>query len=237
MTTLTLAAIDPLWEPLGRFLQRAASVFPVLLAILVVLTAGLALAWLLDRATVRLLRLLRFDRVAQRSHVSDALHRAGLVHPPSTLVGQVVRWVVVVITLVAALSILSTEATDSVVAAMVSYLPRLAAALLILVVGYAVSTFLGRSILLWAVNTRLRGARTLVRVVQLLVWVFFLALALDNLGFGRTVALVVLAILLGGAVLAAALAYGLAGKELARESLDQMLLDVRDEDRDTMSHL
>jgi hypothetical protein len=87
------------------------------------------------------------------------------------------------------------------------------------------------------VNTRLRGARTLVRVVQLLVWVFFLALALDNLGFGRTVALVVLAILLGGAVLAAALAYGLAGKELARESLDQMLLDVRDEDRDTMSHL
>jgi hypothetical protein len=48
---------------------------------------------------------------------------------------------------------------------------------------------------------------------------------------------VVLAILLGGGVLALALAYGLAGKELARESLDVMLRDVRDEDRDTLSHL
>lgn len=234
---MTLYAIDPLLEPLGRFLQRAASVFPVLLAIIVVMVAGLVLAWLLDRFVARLLRLIRFDRVAERPHVSDALHRAGLVHPPSALIGQVVRWIVVVVTLVAALSILSTEATDSVVAAMVSYLPRLAAALLILVVGYAVATFLGRSVLLWAVNTRLRGARILVRLVQAVVWVFFLALALDNLGFGREVALVVLAILLGGAALAMALAYGMAGKELARESLDQMMRDVRDEDRDTMSHL
>lgn len=237
MTPHVLAITDAIWEPLGRFLQRSASVFPVLLAIAVVLAAGLFLAWLLERVVVRLLRVIRFDRAAERSHVSDTLHRAGLIQSPSSLVGQLVRWMVVVVTLVAALSILSTEATDSVMAAMVSYLPRLAAALLILVVGYAVSTFLGRSVLLWAVNTRLRGARILVRVVQLLVWVFFLALALDNLGFGRTVALVVLAILLGGAVLAGALAYGLAGKELARESLEQMLRDVRDEDRDTMSHL
>jgi hypothetical protein len=120
---------------------------------------------------------------------------------------------------------------------MVSYMPRLAAALLIVVVGYAVSAFLARSVLLWAVNSRLVGARWLARGVQVLVGVFFAALALENLGFGRTVALVVLSILLGGGVLAFALAYGLAGKDLARESLDVMLRDVRDEDHDTLSHL
>lgn len=231
-----LAVID-IWEPLRRFLDRSAALFPVVLAVIIVLVAGLVLAWVLEMLIRGFLRALRFDRVAQRPHVSDAMRRAGLLVSPSALVGQVVRWIVVVFTLIAALSILSTEATDTVIGAMVDYLPRLAAALLIIVVGFAVSTFLGRSVLLWAVNTRIRGARGLARGVQLLVWVFFLALALDNLGFGRQVALVVLSILLGGGVLAAALAYGLAGKELARESLEQILRDVRDEDRDTLSHL
>jgi hypothetical protein len=70
-----------------------------------------------------------------------------------------------------------------------------------------------------------------------LVGVFFAALALENLGFGRDIALVVLAILLGGGVFAAALAYGLAGKDLARQSLERMTREARGEEQETLSHL
>lgn len=226
-----------IWDPLQRFLERVAGVLPILLAVLVVLVGGLLLAWFLELLVRTVLRTIGFDRLARRIDVSDTLRRAGLIRQPSALAGYVVRWITVVLTLVAALSFLSAEATDTVIHAMVSYMPRLAAALLIVVVGYAVSAFLARSVLLWAVNSRLVGARWLARGVQVLVGVFFAALALENLGFGRTVALVVLSILLGGGVLAFALAYGLAGKDLARESLDVMLRDVREEDHDTLSHL
>jgi hypothetical protein len=89
---------------------------------------------------------------------------------------------------------------------------------------------------LWAVNARVRGGRWLSGAVQGLIGVFFAALALDNLGFGRDIALVVLAILLGGFVLAAALAFGLAGRSLARESLENMTRESRD-DEDRLSHL
>jgi len=228
---------NPVWEPLQRFLHRAASLFPVMLAVVVVIVGGVAIAWILDWLTRTLLRLMGFDRIAHRPNVSDALRRAGLARPPSAITGYIVRWLVVVFSLIAALSILSAEATDTVVGALVSYLPRLAAALLILVMGYAVSAFIARSVLLWAVNARVRGARWLARGIQLLMAVFFGALALENLGFGRDVALVVLAILLGGGVLALALAYGMAGRDLARESLEAMLEEARDEDRDGLSHL
>jgi len=228
---------NPVWEPLQRFLQRAATLFPVMLAVVVVLVAGILAAWILDWLTRTLLHLVGFDRMAHRPSVHDALRRAGLARPPSAITGYIVRWLVVVFTLIAALSILSAEATDTVVGALVSYLPRLAAALLILVMGYAVSAFIARSVLLWAVNARVRGARWLARGIQLLMAVFFGALALENLGFGRDVSLVVLAILLGGGILALALAYGLAGRDLARESLETMLEEARDEDRDGLSHL
>lgn len=232
-----LQAQESVWEPLRRFLDRSATLFPVLLAVIVVITVGLVLAWVLDLAVRTLLRTIGFDRMTHRPGVSDALRRAGLGRPPSAITGYIVRWVVVVFTLVAALSILSSEATDTVVGALVNYLPRLAAALLILVLGYAVSAFIARSVLLWAVNARVRGARWLARGIQLLMAVFFGALALENLGFGRDVALVVLAILLGGGIFALALAYGMAGRDFARESLEIMLRDARDEDRDTLSHL
>ncbi|OGF03892.1 MAG: hypothetical protein A2W00_03170 [Candidatus Eisenbacteria bacterium RBG_16_71_46] len=234
---MIVALVASVWDPLTRFLERGVGLLPVLLAVLIVLVVGLILAWVIDAMMRAMLRRIGFDRVAQRPQVADTMRRAGLWQSPSALVGQVTRWLIVVFTLIGALSILSAEATDAVIGAMVNYLPRLAAALLIFVVGYAVSTFFARSVLLWAVNARLRGARWLAGGVQLLVGVFFAALALDNLGFGREIALVVLAILLGGGVLAGALAFGLAGKDLARHTLERMTHEARDEDHDTLSHL
>jgi hypothetical protein len=226
-----------LWEPLQRFLERSIGLLPVLLAVLVVLIVGLVLAWVVSGLVRSLLRALRFDRLGRGPRVSEGLRRAGMGLPPSDLVAQMVRWVMVVGALVGALSILNTEATDTVIAAMVHYLPRLAAGLLLLVLGYAVGTFAARSVLLWAVNAQVRGARWLAGGVHVLVGVFFAALALEHLGFGREIALVVLSILLGGGVLAAALAFGLAGKDLARQALERMTEGTRDEDRDTISHL
>jgi hypothetical protein len=226
-----------IWDPLRRFVERGESLLPVLLAICIVLVVGLLLAWMAERLCAWLLRLAGFDRVAKRPHVSDSLRRAGLRHRPSELVGQLLRWVIVVLTLLGALSILSSEATDVAIAAMVTYLPRLVAGLFLVVVGYAVSTFAGRSVLIWSVNARVQGARWLAGGVRLLVGVFFAALALENLGFGRDIAIVVLAILLGGGVFAAALAYGLAGKDLARQSLERMTREAHGEDSETLSHL
>jgi hypothetical protein len=225
-----------IWDPLTRFLERGADLLPVILAVLVVLAGGLLLAWLADLIVRNALRMIGFDRLAARPGAVESMRRAGFRHTPSAIAGQLARWIILVLTLGGALSILSSEATDVVIGSMVGYLPRLAAGLLILVVGWAASTFVGRSVLLWAVNARVRGGRWLSGAVQGLIGVFFAALALDNLGFGRDIALVVLAILLGGFVLAAALAFGLAGRSLARESLENMTRESRD-DEDRLSHL
>jgi len=226
-----------IWDPLQRFLERGESLLPVLLAISVVLVSGLLLAWVVETLVHWILRSAGFDRIANRPRVSDSLRRAGLRHQPSQLVAQLLRWLIVTLTLLGALSILSAEATDVVLGAMVTYLPRLIAGLLLLVVGYAVSTFVARSVLIWSVNAQVHGARWLAGGVRLLVAVFFSALALEHLGFGREIALVVLAILLGGGVFAAALAYGLAGKEMARQSLERMTREAHGEDQETLSHL
>lgn len=226
-----------LLDPTRRFLARAEDLLPVLLAVLLVLVAGSLIAFLLERLMRVTLSTLRFDRLARRPQVSDALVRAGVRQPPSVVAGRAVRWLCMILTLLAALSVLAAEVTDEVTVSLIRYLPRLAAGLLVFVIGYGISSFAARSVLLWAVNTGLDGARILAGGVRMLIAVCFAALALEQLGFGRDIAVVVLAILLGGGVLAAALAFGLAGKDMARRMLDQMTRRMRSDDEDTISHL
>ena len=234
---MCIAHMLSVWDPLIRFLHRGTDLLPVLMAVVVVLVGGLLLAWMLETLTRALLKAIAFDSIARRPGVSDSLRRAGLRQLPSELGGRVVRWVAVVLTLLGALSILSAEATDTAITALVNYMPRLATALLLGIAGYAISVFTSRSVLLWAVNSRVQGARWLAGGVRLVIGVFFAALVLENLGFGRDIALVVLAILLGGGVLAAALAFGLAGQDLARQSLERMTREAMEEEQDKLSHL
>jgi hypothetical protein len=124
---MMVAQNGSIWDPLLRVLERGQTLLPVLLAISVVLVGGLIVAWLVDAIVRWSLRQAGFDRIAQRPRVSDSLRRAGLRHPPSALVAQLLRWIVVVVTLLGALSILSAEATDVVLRAMVTYAPRLVA--------------------------------------------------------------------------------------------------------------
>ena len=138
---MMVVMLGSIWDPLMRFLERGRLLLPVLLAIVIVLAAGLIAAWLAETLLRWVLRRLGFDRIAHRPQVTDSLRRAGLRRQPSELVGHLARWLIVILTLLGALSILSSEATDVVLGAMVTYVPRLVAGLLLVVVGYAVSTF------------------------------------------------------------------------------------------------
>ena len=118
------------------------------------------------------------------------------------------------------------------------YFPHLLAAFLVLVVGALISRFLGRSVLIAAVNANLPSARWLAGLTRFFVMVLTAVAALDELGISRTTIIVTFAILFGGVVAAAAIAVGLGTRELVREFLESQLRPkARPEVEDPMRHL
>jgi hypothetical protein len=101
------------------------------------------------------------------------------------------------------------------------YLPHVAAAIVIMVVGVVVARFVARSVLISAVNMRIQSARLLSVGVKWLVLVLTLAMALDHLRIGGLVVQASFVILLSGIVLALALAIGLGSKEMVRRSWER----------------
>jgi hypothetical protein len=226
------------FEPLLSFRERLQEFLPNLLLSLLVVVAGFALALLLREVISRGLRALKFDRLATRMGVSEAVERVGGFRSPSYVAGQLVFWIVAVFALLGALYELDTAYARGLVDRFFGYLPNLIVAAFILLLGTIISRFLARGVLLAAVNAGMRGARLAAGLVRFLVLVLAAVAALEHLGIGRATVLLAFGIVFGGVVLALAIAFGLGGRDLARDVLEGQLRKPKEEtDTEGIRHL
>lgn len=222
-------------ETLRSFGERLAAFGPNLLAMLVILFAGIVVAGGVHLVLRLLLPRLGFDRFARRLGLELVLQKGGVERRSSAALAVVLAWVVLAVFVLLALGALDLQLAMDLVSRTFAYLPQILIAGLLLVLGTLLSAFLRRSVLIAAVNAGLPSARLLAGGVHTALMILFAAMAFEHLGVGRQVILVTFTILFGGVVLALALAFGLAGRDLARAFLERL---VRREDvRDEMSHL
>jgi hypothetical protein len=221
----------------GEFGARLQAFAPNLLAMVVVLLAGVLVAGAVRVALSLLLPRLGVDRFAERSGIGDVARRAGLARRPSRAIALTAAWVVVAVFVLLAVAALDLRVAVDLVSRAFAWLPHLLVAIAVLLAGGLVAGFARRSVLIAAVNAGLPSARLLSSGAHAALVVLFSAMALEEVGLGQRVVLTAFAIFFGGVVLALALAFGLAGKEIARESLERLLRRRPAEDEDGLKHL
>jgi hypothetical protein len=176
---------------------------------------GLVLRLLLPR--------LGFDRFAQRLGLSLVLQKGGVRRPASAVLATLAAWAVLAVFVLLAIGALNLDFAVELVSNAFSYLPQVIIAAALLVLGAMISAFLRRSVLIAAVNAGLPSARLLAGAVHTALMILFVAMALEHLGVGRQILLASFTIVFGGVVLALSLAFGLAGRELARGFLERLV--------------
>jgi len=178
-----------------------------------------------------------FDRFADRAGVSGALRRGGIAGLPSNVLAVVLSWSVFGVFVLLAIGALNLQYARDLLSRAFVYLPQVLIAAGVLVLGLMAADFLRRSVLIAAVNAGLPSARLLAALVHTFLVVLFSVMALEHLGVGRQVIIVSFTIVLGGVVLALALAFGLAGRDLAAQALERLARRRGDEARDELKHL
>jgi hypothetical protein len=221
-------------EPLRAFARRFLAFLPNLVTAAFVVGTGALLGMAVGWLTARLLRLLGLDRHCEREGIREALSRGGIREPASALLGRLTGWLTALAFLIIALDTLQVPTVERVLERFLLYLPNLFLALGIVAAGWLTGNFLGRAALIAAVNARLGAARLLGNSVRGLVFLFSATMALEQLGIGRETAVGTFLIVLGGLVLALALAFGLGGRHLARRYLE---VRIRAREEDVLRHL
>jgi hypothetical protein len=85
------------------------------------------------------------------------------------------------------------------------------------------------------VNAGIKLSGLIGKIVKLSVFLLALTMALEQLGIGRGTIVIAFSIILGGVVIALAIAFGLGGKDIAREYLEKKIRC--EEKKDDISHL
>lgn len=228
-----------LLEPLRDLGSQAVASLSSLFGMFILVLLGLTMGWLAKELVHRTLRAARFDSLCERMGVTLEVERLGVVRSPSYLAGRGVQGIIVLTAMLAGLNALHSQWTQNLVERFFLYLPHLLAALIILIVGGVVSRFLGRSVLIAAVNAHMPSARFVAAGVRVFVFVLAVVVSLDELGIGRTTIIVTFSILFGGVVTAVAIAFGLGARDLAREFLQTQVRPHPKEEveHDPISHL
>lgn len=226
---------DVIRTTLVEFGARFQAFVPNLLAMLVLLVVGLLVAGAVRFSVGFVLRRLVFDRFCERTGVSTVLQKGGIRAAPSSFLALTLAWFVLAVFVLLAVAALDLGAAVEVVNRAFAYIPNLLLAGALLLLGSLVAGFARRSVLIAAVNAGIPSARLLAGGAQAAVLVLFAAMALEHLGLGRQVILVSFTILFGGVVFALSLAFGLAGRDLARESLEKMR--TKREEKDDLKHI
>jgi hypothetical protein len=219
----------------SRIADNIANFLPGLLAFLVILIFSVILSWVVRSALVRFLRRIQFDRRTDQAGFSPLTEWSGS-RSPTVVVSRLVSWTILLLGALVGLAALDTTVTVELTMPLLRYIPHLLAAGLILLVGYWVARFLGRSVLISAVNMEIHSARLLSLGVKWLILVLAGAMALEHLGIGKQIVLLAFAILFGGIVLALALAVGLGSKEMVSRSLERQFGE-HPEEKEEIHHL
>ena len=198
----------------GSFDQLALYI-PALLGALVILFAGYLLAKLIEKAFDRGLNKLGINRWLKRGGVLDAVERTGRRRTPSRLVGNIVFWFVMFVVILVAAHALGLSSLTNVFSELVSYIPSVIAALVIILVGIVLGEFVDG--LLMASAGSIPGGATLARVGRAGVIILAIFMALQELGIATEIVTTAFAIIFGALALAFALSFGLGNRELAGE--------------------
>jgi hypothetical protein len=228
-------------EAFDRLRAVLAEDLPSIAAMVVVILTAIALAFVV-RAFLRWsLARVGFDRRAREWGLTTGRNLEPH-HEPSWLVARGTFWLVIATGVALALAVLGASATSAVGVALLGFLPRLVVGALVLLVGTGAARFLERGVLIGAVNQQIRQARLLAVAVKWIVLVLAAAMALQHLGVGGALPTIAFTIVVGGIVLAAALAVGLGARDVVGRTLDRTGQGPRptpppDEEREQVHHL
>jgi hypothetical protein len=207
--------------PLQELARQVLAVLPSVLAMVIIISVGLFVAWGVGHSVERLLRVLKLDQLGNSLGVNAALARGGVKADPSRLVGRAAYWIVLIFAFVAGLGALNLQPINQFAQSFLGYIPHLMTASIILAAGYLLSNFVSQTVLIAAVNAGLPPARMLAAVSRWGVQLVAVAMALEQLGIAQNIVVVGFAVTLGGVVLAAAIAFGLGAKDLAKEYMER----------------
>jgi small-conductance mechanosensitive channel len=210
------------------FLNSVLQTLPNIIWALIVLVVGWVVCDLIGKIVGRILKNLKVDSWSERVGLRETLEKAEIRVNLADLIGYLVKWILFILVISIVAEILALEQFTVLLQKVLGWLPNLVVAVLILVVGFLLADILDKLIRASAKGVGLKFSEILGILVRWGIYVFVVLIALFQLGIGRELIKIIFFGVVTTLSLAFGLAFGLGGKDVAKEILEELKKRVKE---------
>lgn len=205
-----------LWNDVIGFL-------PELVIAIIIIVVGWILGGFLKGVIERAFKTLKLDQALDKAGVDDLSQRAGYKFRPGYFVGELVKWFTIIVFLVVALDVLKlNQVTEFFTGEVLTYLPRVIVAALILLGAMVLANLVSASIEAGARAAGFKAADVVGTFARYAIIVFAVLAAMSQLEIAPEMVQILFAGFVFGASLAFGLAFGLGGRDAAGKYIAKM---------------
>jgi hypothetical protein len=216
-----MQSLDVLSEATRHFLEQGAELLPKLALALGILVVGWLIAMAVRFTVQRALRAVNFNVLTERAGTDHFLQQGGLRGDTTTVFGLFAYWVVILAALISACEKIGLTYISDLLHRVVLYTPKVLVAMLIAIFGSYFARFVGNAVTTYCLEGRIPDAELLGKIAQYLIMAFVVMISLSQIEVGGDIVQRTFLVILGGIVLALALAFGIGGKDWAAALLER----------------
>lgn len=191
---------------------------PRFLSGFIILLIGIIISTFLRQLLREGLRIVKFESFLKKYGVPESKEAADW----STILSEIVRWFVIIVFLVPTAQVWGLGRFVDVLNNLLLYLPNVIIAVLLLLVGFVISKLVYDLLIASVRGLSKDSAQTVAMVGRWAVLVFVFLVVLNQLGIASDLIRILFAGIIAMVALAGGLAFGLGGKDIAREILDRL---------------
>ncbi len=219
--SITVNALEDLWLGFADFIPR-------LLGALVIFLIGWLISVFIGKVIAEVLRKIKFNTLFEKGSMKMALEKADIKVDASGFIGALIKWIFVIVFLMAAVEVLGFIQFASFLSSVLEYLPNVVVAVLIFVVAVIIADLAEKIVRAAVEGTKVGYGNVAGAIVRWSIWIFGVLAILYQLNIAPGLIQSLVMGFIGFLVIAGGLAFGLGGKDAAADLIGKMRKRLQD---------
>lgn len=208
------------------------SELPKWLVALMFITAGWLTAILARFLIARVLAILHFNKLCERTGACEFLRKGEVAFSPAQLTGRGAYWLILIGTFLEAARLLDIGVITLFRQRVVATFPAMLSAILVLTIGLLAVAFFSGFVRTVTRNAGSPYANLWARITRCVGVILVLATTIEQAGIHGSILAGVIQIALAAIAFGMALAFGLGCKDMARIAMEKLVAELKDRHRD-----
>jgi len=219
-------------EAVRNFLNKTAGFIPELIGALIIFFIGWLIAVIIEKVVAQTLKSLQVNKIFERGSWKEVLEKAELKINVSEFIGAICKWILIIVFLTAAVGVLGLKDFADVLKNVLNYLPKVIISVLIFVVAVILADILEKIVIAMVGGTKFVYSRLAGAIVKWAIWGFTIFVILEQLIPETQIFTILFSSIIQGIVflivIAGGIAFGLGGKEIASEILENLRKRIKE---------